>query len=245
MCRNRAKIVALLLAIFLIFGCAGKRDFTKGVSEEDKKLFSSNKDKKLFIYKHIVIITQNGFYPYIKSEYDTKVASYIDRKKFNLKKFMNDVNKYNLKSLRIKLLTLKKKYPSVSLLKATKTEIETLFSANISQYEIDKILVRCTPSYLYKVINPTKELKQIALDGKKANCTGNWHDDISSCLSQSDEVALIHANEEAKRRMNSRPSSYSSSGGSSSSSSSSSNSNYIPGRGYYRPGLGHGYSSQY
>ena len=170
MYRNREKIVALLLAMFLIGGCASKRDFTQGVSEEDKKLLSGNKYKGLFRYRTIVI-TQNGFYPYIEGEYDTKVASYLDVKKFNLKKFMDDVNKYNLKALRLKVLALKKKYPSVSLKNAKKIEIETISSPNISQYEIDKILVKCTPNYLNKIVNPSKELKQIALK----SCEYEWN----------------------------------------------------------------------
>jgi len=93
------------------------------------------------------------------------------------------------------------------------------------------------------VINPSKELKQIALNVRKANCHGRWSNGV--CTSWSEIARRRESEIERERSMHSRPSSYSSSGGSSSSSSSSSNSNYFPGRGWYRPGLGHGYSSQY
>ena len=226
------KKMASLLVILLIGGCASKVDFTQGVSEEDKKLLSSYEDKLLSI-KHGIRITENGFSPKYdipkkpfkkldnknayESKYSSRIVRYLDIRKFNLKKFMVDVNKYNLKSLRIKLLAIKKRYPSVTLIKANKTEIKNIFSSSISQDEIDKILVKSTPSYLTKILNPSKELTQIALNSRKANCVGMWNNNTRSCWSHSrleSHNASIEANIERNRKLNS--STYSGSGGSSS-----------------------------
>ena len=51
MYKNKVQKVILISSIlFLIGGCAGKTDFTQGVSEEDKKLLSSYDDEVIYIY---------------------------------------------------------------------------------------------------------------------------------------------------------------------------------------------------
>ncbi len=163
---------------------------------------------------------------------------------------MDDVKKYKLKKLRTKLLSLKKKYPSVSLLSSNKKEMEIISSPNVSQNEIDKILVRNTPSYLDKITNPSKELKKIALKTRASRCTTYWNG--NECLPNSARPIYYsnHDDSSSSRSPDCYPgagysceNSYS---GSSSSSSSnrpfnSMPSNASPGRGYYRPGIGYSY----
>ena len=122
------KILILTLLIFFA-GCAKKGiNYTTQVSKEDKILLSSFDDKIIYKYKEIRI-TEHGFYPdfkippyavskadspkFYKSKYAVKVASYLKSKKFNLKMFMDDVNKYKLKELRLKLVYIFKKYPEL------------------------------------------------------------------------------------------------------------------------------------
>ena len=153
MYRNRIKTIELFLGILLIGGCAGKTDFTQGVSGENKKLLSSYTDKILYI-KGDIRITKNGFYPNCninspklkrsvqnKNKYMSKVASYLMTRKFNLKLFLEDVNKKHLKEFRFKLLKVALKYPQDSF--------DTSFIEN--EEELDSLLLN----------NPLKDRKKI------------------------------------------------------------------------------------
>jgi len=236
MYKNTLITLALLL---LVSGCAEKTDFTKGVSDKDKKLISSYDDKVLFVYDDIRI-TEHGFYPNFKilgirndnkSKYVTKVASYLDTKKFNLKIFIDDVNRYGLKKIKAKLLPIFKKFPDFKL--EDKKALTMILSAKNS---------KIVNSYI------EKKTKCIAIYENRwweRGLEDSWCNKHYYMSKEQQEQA------DATAYLDNFPSSsgsgggYSSSSGYSGSSSSSSNSNYIPGRGYYRPGLGHGYSSQY
>jgi len=164
----------LILFLFVLFvGCAKKGvDYTSQVSKEERTLLSSFDDK--VIYKHEEIrITEHGFYPDFKippyavskyeadspkfydSKYAVKISSYLKSKKFNLKLFMDDVNKYKLKELRQKLLYIFKKYPELdkqynycedwvfSKMDIVKDEyLDELSSRTLSQEEAKKILAK-------------------------------------------------------------------------------------------------------
>ena len=105
-------------------GCAGKKDFTKGVSEEDKKLLSSPNDEILYIYKDRLRVTKNGFYPnynfkipvkpsrkkeFVANYYSSKISTYSGLRQFNLKKFIDDINNNNLRGIQEKVIMVKKK----------------------------------------------------------------------------------------------------------------------------------------
>ena len=169
MYKNTLITLALLL---LVSGCAEKADFTKGVSDKDKKLISSYDDKVLFVYDDIRI-TENGFYPNFKinifeinneSKYATKVASYLDTKKFNLKLFIDDVKKYDLKKIRAKLLPMFKRFPTFKL--EDKEELTMLLSAKNSKIVNSYIekKTRCMAASLAKW--EPKEKGEGGLEGK-------------------------------------------------------------------------------
>ncbi|MCK4442301.1 MAG: hypothetical protein KAU90_09865, partial [Sulfurovaceae bacterium] len=174
MYRNRVKIVVLLLIMLLIGGCAGKRDFTKGVSEEDKKLLSSKDDKVLFIYDDIRI-TNNGFYPnnltkdnrtYKYSKYHKRVASYSKLRKINLKRFMDDVNKYKLKNIRTKLLPIFKRFPNLKL--KDKEELNIILSKEDSEKKY-AIILKSHPEYIQNISNPNEKLQYVIVSNNLSN----------------------------------------------------------------------------
>ena len=133
----------MVLSIFLIGGCVGKVDFSKNISAEDKKLFSSYEDNVLYI-KDDIRITQNGFYPNYKvslhpvEEWDSRksylyksrfystIVEYSALKEFNLQKFLDVVKEENLLVYRNKLLKLQSKYPNVTTTGLTLKQVDSL-----------------------------------------------------------------------------------------------------------------------
>ena len=182
------KKMLLITSILIMGGCAGKKDFTQGVSEEDKKLLSSYDDKVLYTHPtNGIRVTQNGFYPdcniksegivkppgieivldesqcYYTNRYMSEVASFSPIKKFNFKKFMDVIYKDKLKNIKVKIFAFKKKYPSVNVSLFTPKEIDTLLSKSVSLYEKQKILLAKEPRYIAKITNPSESLKIIAI----------------------------------------------------------------------------------
>jgi len=155
------KKMLLITSILIIGGCAEKTDFTKGLSEADKKLYSSTSEGWLHLYKDRIIITKNGFYPYDRDRYKTKVADYLNVKKFNLGLFVSDIKSNNLEELRKRLLFISKKYNFPKIKRLSLKEIETLESKKISLLDKQKILVNYDEDYIKKIANPNKELKEI------------------------------------------------------------------------------------
>lgn len=219
---------------------------------------------KLYQYKNDGIrITKNGFYPNCKIA-DTTLTSDIVKDKqycsetkymkqflgglvtrFNMNKFMHDINEANLKELRLNIIAIKKLFPSLNIQKFKEKEIMEL--SNLNLYEKQKKVLSYQGSTIDDIPNPSEELKKIALTSFIRECgkrKGFWNHKKNYCDIPSYPTPSNSSSE-------SYSSSGSSSGGGSSSSgggysgSRSNNSNYVPGRGYYRPGQGHGYSSQY
>ena len=139
-------------------GCVGKKDFTKGVSEEDKKLLSANYEKILYIYKNRLRVTRTGFYPnyndgyypdknvlipdgpssekkFRTNYYSSKISNYFGLRQFNLKKFVDDINNNNLRNIHEKIIIVKKKkYPYIKDINLLMPEdIIALASDNISE----------------------------------------------------------------------------------------------------------------
>jgi len=182
------KKVLLVTVILIISGCAEKTDFTKGVSEKDKKLYSSTSEGWLHLYKKRIIITKNGFYPYDRDRYKTKVADYLNVRKFNLRLFINDIKSNNLEELRKRLISVSNKYNFPKIKRLTLKEIETVESPKISLHEKQKILVNYDDDYITKISNPSKELKKIVrLNREKKLCNdkpykgGHYYWNGSSC----------------------------------------------------------------
>jgi hypothetical protein len=171
------KKVLLITSILIISGCAEKIDFTKGVSEEDKKLYSSTSEGWLHLYKKRIIITKNGFYPYDRDRYKTKVADYLNVRKFNLGLFISDIKYNNLEELRTRLISVSNKYNFPKIKRLTLKEIETIESKKISLHEKQKILVNYDEEYIKKISNPSKELKKIVrLNQEKRLCNSKPYD---------------------------------------------------------------------
>jgi len=263
---NQKRVLAgvLISSMFFMGGCAGKRDFTKGVSEEDMKLLSSPSDKTLRLYKGLRI-TEKGFYPHCtlipvgtilpdeacyENRYMTKVAPYSPVKKFNLKKFIDTIKNSDLKSKRNNLLYVKNKYPSFDVSSFNFEQIDTLSSKSTGLIDKQKILITKSPNYIRKITNPSKEILSLASSVCNAGSYGFWNSTKVKCIyNYPPSYSLFPGNNSSSGSYSGSSSGGggSSSGGgySDSSSSRSNNSNYVPGRGYYRPGQGHGYSSQY
>ena len=226
----------------------------------DQKIMGK-KMQEAFQYKSDGIrITKNGFYPNCKIADTTLTSEIVKDKqychktkymkqslgdlltKFNMNKFMHDINEANLKELRLAILSINKIFPSFDIRRLTEKEI--IKFTTLSLYEKQKKLVDYQPSIIKNIMNPSEELKEIALTSHKRKCSKRgylWNYKKNDCDIPSYRPPSSSSSE-----------SYSSSGGSSasggysgSSSSGNNNSNYVPGRGYYRPGQGHGHSSQY
>ena len=130
-------------SLLLLMGCAGKADFSKNVSAEDKALFSSYGDKVLYVFKNDIRITKKGFYPNYQipshpireghkrynDKYFSNVSSYLGTKKFNMQTFMDDVNQNNLKFYRQKMVAYHKKYPLFLMDKVDLKEIGKMKSS--------------------------------------------------------------------------------------------------------------------
>jgi len=157
------KKILLVTSILIISGCAGKLgNLDKGVSEEDRKLISSPKDEILYIYKGRLRITKHGFYPnydieipkkpldtdgFYENYYSTPIASYSRLKKFNLKKFIDDIHDNKLQDLKPRLIPFIRKYSNryyrgygSSINHFLPNEIMLLTSNDISSSRKEKIL---------------------------------------------------------------------------------------------------------
>jgi len=125
------KKMLLITSILIISGCAEKIDFTKGVSEEDKKLLSSD-EGKIYHYKYLYI-TKNGFFPGYIGRFNSKITNYSNDEELNLKLFVDYIYANNLKKFRETLLLMKKRYPTLRLELFNPSSIEKLKSLPLNK----------------------------------------------------------------------------------------------------------------